>query len=60
MDFSSFRVARKGWKWIFIHSERLGSLENEFLYIPSGSETPKMDFLYFRATRKSRKQGFYL
>ena len=47
MDFSSFRVARKDWKWIFIHSERLGSLENEFLFISSGSEAPKMNFYSF-------------
>ena len=60
MDFSSFRVARKDWKWIFIHSERLGSLENEFLFISSGSEAPKMNFYSFRATREGRKWIFSL
>ena len=52
MDFYTFRVARKHRKWIFIHFERLGSLENEFLYIPSRSERAKMDFQRFRVARK--------
>ena len=60
MDFSSFRVARKDWKWIFIHSERLGSTENEFLYILSGSEASKMNFYTFRVARKDRKWIFFV
>ena len=60
MDFSSFRVARKDWKWIFIHSERLGSLENGFLFIMSRSEAPKMNFYTFRVARKGRKWIFFV
>ena len=60
IGFRIFWVTRKDWKWIFIHSESLGSTENEFLFIPSRSEAPKMDFYTFRATQKPRKWIFML
>ena len=52
MNIYTLQVARKDQKkWIFIHSESLGSIENEFLYIPSHSETKKMDFYTHRVAQ---------
>ena len=60
MDFHAFRTLRKSREWTFTLSESLGKTENGFLYIPSHSETPKMNFYTFRATRKLRKWIFML